>query len=140
MLLESLYLPKSANKTNSTRPARISPASNRPRKDAGKAASGPGDLFDGPGGSSTPIPVDLRGGPPRRAEDACGSNSSSHSRNWYGTQKCYRLPCIAFKLDAVASEQAKHRFDGDPRAHGTLRSVARWSKFPTAHSFYGALI
>src|ERR1700676_828912 len=118
---------------NSTKPARISPASNRPRKDAGDPASGPC-------GSSTPIPVDLRGGPPRRAEDACGSSSSSHSRNSYGIEKCYRLPSIAFKLNAVASEQPKDGFDGDPRGHGVLRSVPRWNELPAAHRLHGALV
>src|SRR5580704_187843 len=77
---------------NSAKPAKIVPANNRVRKDAGRAASGPGGLLVGHCGLSTPIPADLRGGPPRRPEDASGFGSSSHFRNSYGIEKCYPCP------------------------------------------------
>jgi len=73
-------------------PAKINPASNRFRKDAGRAAKGSDGLFGGPGGSSKPIPVNLRGGTPMPAEDGCGSSSSSHSWKSYGIKKCYSPP------------------------------------------------
>src|SRR6266550_2034374 len=38
---------------------------------------GPGGLLGGNGGSKTPISVRLRGGPPPRVEEACGSSSFS---------------------------------------------------------------
>jgi hypothetical protein len=116
------------------------PANNRFRKDAGSAANGPAVLFGGPGGSSTPILVDLCGGPPLRAEDACGCSSSFHSWNSYGIKKCYRWLSMAFKLNAVDLEQAKDGFHSDPRGHGMLCSVACRDEFPSAHGFHRALI
>ena len=55
---------------NSPGPANSKPANNRVRNAAGIAAKGLGGLLSRTGGSSTPMPVDLRGGPPTRAEDA----------------------------------------------------------------------
>lgn len=125
---------------NSPRPAKINPANNRIRKDAGRPARGPGGLLGGPGGSSTPIPVDLRGGPPMRAEEVCVSNSSSQCRNSYGILKCYRRRRSASSATCIASEQAEDCFDGDPRGNGALGSVSRRNKFPATHSFNGALV
>lgn len=125
---------------NSPKPAKINAASNRNRKDAGRAASGPGGLFGGPGGSSTPIPEDLCGGPPTRDEDACGSSSSSHSRDSYGIQKCYRRQRNASSATCIASEQAKHGFNGDPSGDGSMRPVSRWNKLPAPHGFHCALV
>lgn len=71
-------------------PARISAASNRTRNDAGSAAKGPRDLPGGIGGSSTPMPVTLRGGTPPRADAACASSSRSRSKNSYGINEVYR--------------------------------------------------
>ena len=57
---------------------------------AGKAAQpegigikgiGPRGFFGGTGGSRMPKPVSLRGGPPPRREEACGSGSRSFSLN-----------------------------------------------------------
>ena len=76
-------------KTSAARAAKITPARNRTRKELGSAAKGPSGLLGGPGGSSTPMPVNLRGGPPLLAEDACGSSSSCHSQNWHAMPKCY---------------------------------------------------
>jgi hypothetical protein len=50
-------------------------------QDAGARGIGPTGFFGGKGGSSTPIPEDLRGGPPERPDEACGSGSCSHSLN-----------------------------------------------------------
>src|ERR1700675_3692484 len=41
---------------------------------------------------------------------------------------------------APKSEQAKDRFDGNPRGHRMLRSVSRRRKSPAAHGLGGALI
>jgi hypothetical protein len=92
---------------NSAMPARIIPASNRFRKDAGRAASGPGGRLGGPGGSSTPIPIDLRGGAPIRAEDDCGSSSSSQSRKWYGIRKDYAPGLIPSRLERSNQNRRK---------------------------------
>ena len=119
---------------NSPKPATLS---NRKSKEVGKAARG---LVGGPGGSSTPTPGDIRGGPPERAEDGFGSNSSSHCRNSYDIQKGYRHPPLAFKLDVLASEQTKHSFDRDPSGHGMPGAVPGGNKLPAAHGFHGALV
>jgi hypothetical protein len=59
----------------------------RQAKLVGAAGIGPGGLFGGTGGSSMPMPVCFRGGPPPRANDACASGSDSYSVNSYGTLK-----------------------------------------------------
>lgn len=125
---------------NSPRPPKINPAINRIRKNAGRPARGPGDLLGDPGGSSTPIPVDLRGGPPMRAEDVCVSNSSSQCRNSYGILKCYRHRRSSSSAACFASEQAKDGFDGDPRGDGSLGSISRRNKLPAPHGFYRPLV
>src|SRR6266446_3105845 len=55
-------------------PARSNPAKTRKSKEEGTVGMGPGGLLGGMGGSRTPIPARLRGGPPPRAEEACGSS------------------------------------------------------------------
>jgi len=57
----------------------------RQSKLVGAAGIGPGALLGGNGGSKTPIPVRLRGGPPPRAEAGCGSSSNSFSAKSQGT-------------------------------------------------------
>jgi len=45
-------------------PARSNPAKTRNSREEGNVGMGPGGFFGGNGGSNTPIPVRLRGGPP----------------------------------------------------------------------------
>ena len=63
----------------------------RRNTDAGAAGIGPGGRLGGTGGSRIPMPVDLRVGPPYRAEEDAGSSSNSFSANSYGTEKCYSV-------------------------------------------------
>ena len=51
-------------------PMRMITAMARLSQEAGMGVSGPGCLFGGTGGSSTPTPVIFRGGRPPREEDA----------------------------------------------------------------------
>src|SRR5882762_4416809 len=60
-------------------PASSNAAAMRQNKLVGAAGIGPGSLLGGNGGSKTPIPVRLCGGPPPRVEEACGSSSNSFS-------------------------------------------------------------
>jgi hypothetical protein len=62
-------------------PIRSSPERIRKNREEGTTGMGPGGLFGGTGGSSTPIPVNFRGGPPPRAEEACELSSNSFSAN-----------------------------------------------------------
>jgi hypothetical protein len=48
-------------------------------REEGTLGIGPGGRFGGNGGSRIPIPLNLRGGPPPRAEEASGSSSNSLS-------------------------------------------------------------
>ena len=52
---------------------------NAPEQACGRGGDWPGGLLGGNGGSETPIPARLRGGPPPRVEEACGSSSNSFS-------------------------------------------------------------
>jgi len=61
------------------RPASSNPAAMRQSKFVGAEGIGPSGRFRGRGRSRTPAPVNLRGGPPPRADEACGSNSGSYS-------------------------------------------------------------
>src|ERR1700674_1498361 len=65
-------------------PARINPAKIRKSREEGIVGMGPGGLLGGNGGSRTPTPVRLRGGPPPRTEETCGSRSGPDSVNSYG--------------------------------------------------------
>ena len=63
----------------------------RNTREAGKAGIGPGGRLGGTGGSRTPMPVSLWGGPPERAEEDAVSGSNSFSANSYGIEKSYLL-------------------------------------------------
>src|SRR6266446_3967121 len=78
---------KSKKKSAVARPASTTPATVRNNKEEGTAGMGPGGLLGGNGGSRTPTPVNLRGGPPPRTEEACGSSSHSFSAKSYATSK-----------------------------------------------------
>ena len=54
-------------------------AAMRQGKLVGEKGIGPSGRFGGRGGSTTPTPVNLGGGPPPRADEACGSKSGSYS-------------------------------------------------------------
>ena len=54
-------------------------AAMRQSKLVGEEGIGPTGRLGGLGGSSTPMPVNLRGGPLPRADELCGSNSGSYS-------------------------------------------------------------
>src|SRR6266699_7094148 len=115
-------------------PARSSPARIRNIKEAGVVGMGPGGLFGGTGGPSTPATVNLEGGPPPRAEDAYGSGSCSYSVNSYPTtEKWY---CVA----AYRLEQPEDGFDGDPGGHRAVRRVPCRHKFPASNGLRGAII
>src|SRR6267378_1790109 len=83
-------------------------AAMRQSKVVGAEGIGPSGRFGARGGSSTPMPVNLRGGPPPRAGEACGSNSDSYSAKSCG-MKLNVTPVPAKRL-----EQPEHRFDGHP--------------------------
>src|SRR5204862_6896482 len=72
-------LANSRNRIAAASPARSNPAKTRNSREEGTVGMGPGGLLGGNGGSRTPIPVNLRAGPPPRAEEACGSSSYSFS-------------------------------------------------------------
>jgi len=59
----------------------------RNQTDAGRRRNGPIGPLGGTGGSSTPIPVNFRGGPPECAEEVWGSSSKESSVNSYGMAK-----------------------------------------------------
>ncbi|MGH9676132.1 MAG: hypothetical protein ACRD36_03440, partial [Candidatus Acidiferrum sp.] len=64
-------------------PTRTTSAKTRIPRDADEF-DGPTGPLGGPGGSSTPAIVDLRGGPPDREDEASGSNSKGNSWNSCG--------------------------------------------------------
>ena len=83
--------------------------------------------FGGIGGSRTPMPLRLRGGPPPCAEEACGSSSNSFSEKSYGTEE-NATPSLNNCL-----EQAKYRFDRNPeRYRSTCRVLCR-NEFPSSN-------
>ncbi len=86
-------------------------AAMRQSKLVGEEGIGPSGRFGGCGGSRTPIPMNLRGGPPPRADDACGSNSGSYSAKSCG-MKLNVTPMPAKRL-----EQPEHRLDRHPSRH-----------------------
>src|SRR5438552_2730398 len=118
--------------------AAASPVSNaaamRQSKLVGAAGIGPGGLFGGNGGSKTPIPVRLGGGPPPRVEEACGSSSCSFSANSQGTAE------NATPLLKDCLEQAEDSFDDDPGRNHAARGVMRRHKLPAANGLRGAFI
>ncbi len=116
------------------RPASSTAAAMRQSKLVGAEGIGPSGRFGGRGGSSTPMPVNLRGGPPPRADEACGSNSGSYSAKSCG-MKLNVTPSRAERL-----EQPEHRFDGHPAWHGASRCIQRRHEFPAANSLHGAVI
>jgi hypothetical protein len=63
--------------------ADITASSNAPAmrqsKLVGEEGIGPSGRFGGRGGLRTPMPVNLRGGPPPRTDEACGSKSGSYA-------------------------------------------------------------
>src|SRR2546421_458513 len=94
-----------------TSPASSNAAAMRQRKLVGRAGIAPGDC-GGNGGSKTPIPVRLRGGPPPRAEEACGSSSYSFSAKSKGTVE------NATRLVKNGLEQAEDSLDDHPGRNG----------------------
>ncbi len=116
------------------RPASSNPAAMRQSKLVGAEGIGPRGRFGGLGGSITPMPVNLRGGPPPCADEACGSNSGSYSAKSCG-MKLNVTPMPAERL-----EQPEHRFDGHPGRHGTSRCVQRRHEFPAANGLHGPVI
>src|SRR5882724_1905795 len=86
-------LAKSRKNVMAARPASSTAAAIRQSKLVGAEGIGPCGRFGGLGGSSTPMPVNLRGGPPPRVEDARGSSSDSYSEKSYGT-KWNITPCL----------------------------------------------
>src|SRR6266571_716992 len=115
-------------------PARSSPARIRNIKEAGVVGMGPGGLFGGTGGSSTPATVNLEGGPPPRAEDACGSGSCSYSVNSQPTTENGTAP------PPTCLEQPEHGLDGDPGGNRAVRRVPCRHKFPASNGLRGAPI
>lgn len=115
-------------------PARSNAAAIRQSKLVGVEGTGPSGCFGGRGGSRTPIPLNLRGGPLERAGDACGSSSGSNSAKSCG-MKLNFTPMSAKRL-----EEAEDGFDGDPRGDGAAGSVLRRYEFPSADRLSGALI
>src|SRR6267143_5594808 len=109
-------------------------AAMRQSKLVGAAGIGPGALLGGNGGSKTPIPVRLRGGPPPRAEAGCGSSSNSFSAKSQGTVE-NATPWLKNCL-----EKAEDSFDGDPGRNGAARGIMRRHKFPAANGLPGAFI
>ena len=99
------------------RPASSTAAAMRQSKLVGAEGIGPSGRFGGRGGSSTPMPVNLRGGPLPRAEEACGSSSGSYSEKSYG-MKLNITPLPAERL-----EQSEHRFDGHPSRDSAARRI-----------------
>lgn len=117
-----------------TMPASNKAAAMRRSKLVGAEGIGPSGRLGGLGGSSTPIPLNLRGGPPPRVEDACGSSSGSYSEKSYG-MKLNTTPMHAERL-----EEAEDCFDRHPRGDGTARRVQGRHKFPAANGLHGAFI
>ena len=115
-------------------PASSTPAATRQSKLVGAEGIGPTGRFGGRGGSRTPMPVNLRGGPPPRADQACGSKSGAYSANSCG-MKLNVIPMPAKRL-----EQAEHRFDGHPSRHRASRRVQCRHKFPAANGLHGPII
>jgi hypothetical protein len=66
---------------------------------------GPGGRFGGTGGSRTPMPVNLRGGPPERAEEDAGSSSNSFWANSWGMEECYPLGVRRVQIQARSVEK-----------------------------------
>ncbi len=114
--------------------ASSNPAAMRQSKLVGAEGSGPSCRFGGLGGSITPMPVNLRGGWPPRADETCGSNSGSYSAKSCG-MKLNVTPSRAERL-----EQPEHRFDGHPSRHRASRRVQRRHKFPAANGLHGPII
>jgi hypothetical protein len=94
---ELFYLASDANnamKTAETAASNISPASIRSSNVAGMPGIGPTGFLGGTGGSSTPTPMNFRGGIVECPEEGCGSGTGSHSVNSYGMYRS-RLVNIA---------------------------------------------
>ena len=109
-------------------------AAMRQSKLVGAEGIGPSGRFGGRGGSSTPMPVYLRGGPPPRADEACGSNSGSYSAKSCG-MKLNVTPIPGRRL-----EEPEHRFDRHPSRNGASRRVQRRHEFPAANGLHGPVI
>src|ERR1700687_3122536 len=103
-------------------------------KPVGEEGIGPSGRFGGLGGSSTPMPVSLRGGPPPRADEPCGSNSGSYSAKACG-MKLNVPPTPAKRL-----EEPEYCFDRNPSRNGAARRVECRHEFPSANSLHGAII
>ncbi len=116
------------------RPASSTAAAMRQSKLVGAEGIGPSGRFGGLGGSSTPMPVNFGGGPPPRADEACGSNSGLYSAKSCG-MKLNVTPMPAKRL-----EQPEHRFDRHPSWHGASRCVQRRREFPAANGLHGSII
>ena len=127
-------LAKSRKRIVAASAARSKPERMRKKREDGVAGMGPGGLLGGNGGSRTPALVSLRGGPPPRAGEACGSNSCSFSVNSYATIE------NATPLPKACLEEAENGLDGHPGWNGAVRGIARRNEFPAAHRLHRAII
>ena len=117
-----------------TTPASSTAAAMRQSKLVGEEGIGPSGRFGGLGGSSTPMPVNLRGGPPPRADEACGSNSGSYSAKSCG-MKLNVTPTPAKRL-----EEPEYRFDRHPSRNGATRRIECRHEFPAANGLHCSII
>ena len=114
--------------------ARSNAAAMRQSRLVGEEGIGPTGRLGGLGGSSKPMPMNLRGGPPPRADEACGSNSGSYSAKSCGMKRNV-TPMPAKRL-----EQPEHGFDRHPRRHSAARRVECRHEFPAANGLHCAFI
>ena len=115
-------------------PASSNAAAMRQSKLVGEEGIGRSGRFGGLGGSRTPMPVNLRGGPPPRADEVCGSSSGSYSAKSCG-MKLNVTPVPAERL-----EQPEHCFNRHPGRHRASRRVQRRHEFPAANGLHGPIL
>ena len=98
-------LPSSRRRIAAASPVSSNAAAMRQSKLVGAAGIGPGGLFGGNGGSKTPIPVRLGGGPPVKFMFVFGK-LAGHGR------KCYS---VAERLSRTGGRQLRRRPRPEPR-------------------------